>query len=1055
MRLTESAAGRSVGLVVPDGTFWEVHDGGGSTQDNTVAPSGDTSMDVFLSLENTTSGNFWTHQWFVDGVEFLDTASGYFSGADVGTLEFTTLDIGALLAAHDVGEIYYIDSVVVKDTSGTIIFQDDFEGGDLSAWDSVSGDATVVDFTPGGGGGTSTPGGDDCAAAADLGVGVSGTIIDDNVDWAGTWPTGADPLWNFFAGENGGGAPRWWKWTNPFTAPMLFQLNKVSGLAINAAVMVGACGSLTIPDISGVTTNTLQAEGDFFAADTLSVVVGAGETVFVEVDGYYDNPSPSEPPTGHRAFFTLEWSVVTVSFYDGIGLPTSDLLASGIATVDADVNPPITVLDGIRCGSAYYFLWKQERDAPGGPELWGGKINADGTGLATAKILDYAGTVQQFYSHLDSVSEIVDLIAEGGAGPMLASDGTDVWAGFFTYDQQSGRNWGDASWTQQTNCPGSPFAEENLSRTQDENYVYRGAFYQWAGSSWDLFQVLNQDILASNGEVAVAAAEAKKEGAVGPGLKGPESSSKQVDVDTFTWAMCASAQDPGHLWVYAAFSGSRNEVGNFRNKHPFCDQITDHPTAGTISNVHDCVCDGDKLCCVEAHWVRREVFEIVEHWRLRGGGGTQATTVLTSDGTRPAVGDTITVPDAIPTPFGFIYRTRTYTFVDTFTFPPKGYEVKRGANAAASLQNLRDAIDLGTGSLTPGVSVGTYSNQVFRAINLTSTTLEFVVKEIGVDGNLPISVSSAHLSFPAATFTGGTNSGAPVGIRIREQDIPIEFVSNYHPSINPIFDTAEHRFEVSNWTGGWNDGAQPAASVIPRNIWLVNDVDGLTPKLEDPEPVLTAGHPIVCVQPRDTFQNGVTTLKDTVEFWDYTGKVLRSDPASAYAPGTAPATTPGPFAIYVSDRFLNRISGVDERFVSLGRSYVARIAADCRSAPIPIDPASVPFSDENTFGRSWFSDAPRNYWAIPQDAEGIEAYDMLCSHAWNTVWHEDVEGLAPGSFARRFGLQRGYWDSAEPPFVILLNDLGEVRKYTVDRDYFICAVGVTPLVTDLYARVVF
>lgn len=125
-----------------------------------------------------------------------------------------------------------------------------------------------------------------------------------------------------------------------------------------------------------------------------------------------------------------------------------------------------------------------------------------------------------------------------------------------------------------------------------------------------------------------------------------------------------------------------------------------------------------------------------------------AVTTLTSDGTNVTANDTVTI--------GAV----TYTFKAAVTTTAN--EVKIGADAAATLQNLKDAINLtGTtaqyGSLTvihPTVSAGA----------ITATTLLLFAKTGGTGGNsLTSTEASTHLSFPGATFNSGTPGAAATG----------------------------------------------------------------------------------------------------------------------------------------------------------------------------------------------------------------------------------------------------------------------------------------------------
>ena len=77
--------------------------------------------------------------WKIDGTSF-DSYTQTITGTSV------IAQFGAFGALHISDQIYYIDNVKIGTTvGGTDMFGDDFESGDMSAWETVIGDVTVVD----------------------------------------------------------------------------------------------------------------------------------------------------------------------------------------------------------------------------------------------------------------------------------------------------------------------------------------------------------------------------------------------------------------------------------------------------------------------------------------------------------------------------------------------------------------------------------------------------------------------------------------------------------------------------------------------------------------------------------------------------------------------------------------------------------------------------------------------------------------------------------------------------------------------------------------------
>lgn len=126
--------------------------------------------------------------------------------------------------------------------------------------------------------------------------------------------------------------------------------------------------------------------------------------------------------------------------------------------------------------------------------------------------------------------------------------------------------------------------------------------------------------------------------------------------------------------------------------------------------------------------------------------GVHAESVLTSDGTIPSSGDTVTIGD------------ETYTFVSSLSDPAIPFEVVIGTSAATALDNLKAAINLsaGVGSV---YGTGTTKNTSVVATDNTDTTQKVVARVPGTAGNsIAVSETSNHLSWGGSTLGGGVNA---------------------------------------------------------------------------------------------------------------------------------------------------------------------------------------------------------------------------------------------------------------------------------------------------------
>lgn len=137
---------------------------------------------------------------------------------------------------------------------------------------------------------------------------------------------------------------------------------------------------------------------------------------------------------------------------------------------------------------------------------------------------------------------------------------------------------------------------------------------------------------------------------------------------------------------------------------------------------------------------------------LTGSSNAAAGTgVLTSDNTELTDGDTVTI--------GPVGHQVVYRFKDT---PAQAYDVKRnGTTADTTLGNLRAAINA---SGTPGTEyfAGTLINPYVSAGAVTAHTITLTAKNKGTvfAATIATTEASSHLSFGAATLTGGTDASA-------------------------------------------------------------------------------------------------------------------------------------------------------------------------------------------------------------------------------------------------------------------------------------------------------
>lgn len=120
-----------------------------------------------------------------------------------------------------------------------------------------------------------------------------------------------------------------------------------------------------------------------------------------------------------------------------------------------------------------------------------------------------------------------------------------------------------------------------------------------------------------------------------------------------------------------------------------------------------------------------------------------ATQTLTSDTVNVSDGDTVTI------------GSKVYTFQNTLT--DVDGNVKIGANAAASLQNLHNAINASGGVAGTDYALATVAHTQVEATAVTATTVVVTALVAGTAANsIATTEVSTHLSWGAATLTGGT-----------------------------------------------------------------------------------------------------------------------------------------------------------------------------------------------------------------------------------------------------------------------------------------------------------
>lgn len=128
---------------------------------------------------------------------------------------------------------------------------------------------------------------------------------------------------------------------------------------------------------------------------------------------------------------------------------------------------------------------------------------------------------------------------------------------------------------------------------------------------------------------------------------------------------------------------------------------------------------------------------------------TYATGTITSDATNPADGDLMVI--------GSI----TYRFKTT---PAQAYDIKIGADAATTLDNVKAAVNA---SGTDGTEyyAGTLAHPEVIATTNTNTTqvVQAIHPKAAIGNAIVTTETSAHLSWGAATLAGGVDGSVPMG----------------------------------------------------------------------------------------------------------------------------------------------------------------------------------------------------------------------------------------------------------------------------------------------------
>lgn len=122
--------------------------------------------------------------------------------------------------------------------------------------------------------------------------------------------------------------------------------------------------------------------------------------------------------------------------------------------------------------------------------------------------------------------------------------------------------------------------------------------------------------------------------------------------------------------------------------------------------------------------------------------GTLASQTLTSTGTAPTNGDTVTIHNIV------------YTFRTALTVTPTANEVLIGASASIALDNLKSAIN-GTAGAGTVYGSTTTANRGVTAGTKTATTLVVDARFLAIGNSIVTTETAATLSWGAATLASG------------------------------------------------------------------------------------------------------------------------------------------------------------------------------------------------------------------------------------------------------------------------------------------------------------
>ena len=137
---------------------------------------------------------------------------------------------------------------------------------------------------------------------------------------------------------------------------------------------------------------------------------------------------------------------------------------------------------------------------------------------------------------------------------------------------------------------------------------------------------------------------------------------------------------------------------------------------------------------------------------------TRATGTITSDATNVSDGDTVTIGEI------------TYRFKNTLA---QAYDVKIGADAATTLDNLKAAINA-SGTDGSEYYAGTYAHPDVIATTNTNTTqlIQARTNKAFIGNAIVTTENSTHLSWGGATMSGGVDGSDAFGGTITLPDGP-------------------------------------------------------------------------------------------------------------------------------------------------------------------------------------------------------------------------------------------------------------------------------------------